>query len=909
MSVLREALPLQKPYAPLLTPFQIERAKLHREIGCAAENVRLIVLCAPAGFGKTTAMLQHAARLKASGVATAWLTLEATHNDVSHFISQLSAVLEGAMTEGCHGSSEAGIVEVIERLAASHEPLTLFLDDFETIQNAIVFEVIRQLIDHMPPEWRMVIGSRIPPDLRLGRLRARGELIEIDARLLRFSPDEAREFLVGQRKLVLSNALLERLQQITEGWATALWLASMALERNPEPEKFLKTFSGTDAAIAEFLAEEVLDRQPAVLRDFLLRTSILDQMSADVCDAVLEQRNGAELLTQLSRGNLFLVSSDESGCYRYHSLFGDFLRAQLMQRFPQEVPGLHQCAARWYEAQGRPVPAIKHALRGNDQAFAIQLLLEHAQKLLDSGRFRLLARCLGVLPADLLDTQPRLRVAQAWAHAFTRRHRQAQLLLSRLETLRQQHAELWDEEVEASITALGPILQMFQDEPGAMAKAVEAHARLERSGLPYSVLTNTLVFAYAASNRYDEARELLASARRSHREIGSRFAMVFAECLEGSISLRQGRLQDALTRFRGAINYMASEGERRADRDALASVQLAEALYEAGQLAQAEQLLVVSLPLARETGFVDIELRGYFTLVRVAWLRGEHERAFSLLGEMERYGHQDNMGRLIMGADVERTRLELLRGDVKAAALSLEKAEATFERYMWSDETPRLHDVESFATARLRLRLRGGLKDAGGLDLLVVDLQKALEHAQSQQCHRLALHLELFLIEAFHRLGQTQRAAAQMAEVLLAVAPQGFITAFVDEGLLIAELTFACLQSRALRTRLQTINPGFAERLETACRATGADAEHPVTLPVQAATPHSMTFIVEGGFTKREVDVLKLLALGKSNVQIANSLFVSENTVRTHMRNILGKLGATNRTEAVVMAQQQGLIA
>ncbi|MNM74599.1 Serine/threonine-protein kinase PknK [compost metagenome] len=678
----------------------------------------------------------------------------------------------------------------------------------------------------------------------------------------------------------------------------------MALERDPEPERFLSTFSGSDAAIAEFLAEDVLDRQPEPLRDFLLRSSVLKQMQASLCDAVLERDDSAEMLAQLSRGNLFLMSTDNLGNFRYHALFADFLRARLMQCEPGRVPGLHLRAARWYEAQGRPVPAIEHALHAGDEELVVRLLGAHAQPLLDAGRFRLLARWIGSLPTALVDAHPRLRIIEAWALTYINRGEQARTLLDRLEAQRVQRGEAEDDEVRANILALRPLLMMFRDEPGGFAAALRNQSQLSpRHGFPYSQLSNVLAVGHAAVDEYDTARTLLAGARRLHREIGSTFGLVYAECLEGSISLRQGHLQDALTRLRGAMNHMAGDDTRRVDRNPIAAVMYAEALYESGQPDQAERLLNIYLPQVRETGMIDVEARGYLTLARITWRPGGQEQAFDLLADLERHGQQDNLARSLICADLERARLELLRGDAQASAASLARAQAYAEQYQWSDCVQPLHDVESLPLARLRLRLHG-VTDSATAAALLAELDEAIQAARTRQRHRLALHLTLLRIDALRRSGRLQEAQVGLAEALAGAAAQCIVQPFAEEGSALAGLALAWMQSPEGRAKLQAPElAAFSERLEAACIAAGG---RPESLPAPA--PRAPTIQLEEGFTRRELDVLNLLVQGKSNDQVAQQLFVSRNTVRTHVRNILGKLGVSNRTEAVVAAHQQGLV-
>ncbi|MNM75670.1 Serine/threonine-protein kinase PknK [compost metagenome] len=849
-------------------------------------------------------MLQHAWRLKAAGAATAWFNVDAADNDLGRFVSHLNVAVAGVAPATDASLHDGGVLELIERIAASTTAFTLFLDDFEAIQSSAVLDLIRQVVEHMPQGWQLVIGSRIVPGLGLGRLRARGQVFEIGLEQLRFSPEETAEFMRERRGLPLSGALLERLHHVTEGWATALWLASVSLEGREQPEAFLESFSGSDAAITEFLAEDVLDKQSELVRGFLLRTSILQELNASLCDAVTGRQDSAAMLAHLEQSNLFVVSLDRPGHYRYHSLFADFLRVQLQHASPGAAAGLHRRAAQWFEAQARPVPAIEHAMQADDPEILARVLGNHVQKLLDVGRFRLLARWLDKLPAAVLDANPRLRMAHLWALAFTHRHQEALAMLARFDALQANGGVHCDDEVQAHLLAMRPMFMMMSDDQQGLAVAIESHARLDpHYGFPYSLLTNSLAFFYAGLNRNEEARALLERARRSHFEIGSTFSLVIAECLEGTISLRQGRLQDALVRFRVAMNNMATEETPGAEGHALAAVQLAEALYEAGQSEQAERILTVYLPLARDLGLGDFLVRGHITLSRLAWHRGEHERAFGLLGELEYQGHQDNARRLVVCSELERSRLALLRGDTAAAAAYLRRGEESMERLTGQDPAVPLHDVESIALARLRLKVRGA-QPASALDEALAELPEAIETARAQECHRLRLHLTLLWVEALQRTGNVVEAGERLARAIAEAAPQGMVQPFADEGPVVAAMVLAWRRANAARVRQQSAEmAAFAERLEAACQAAAGTASD------DDAAVRSDAEALATGLTHREIHVLKLLALGKSNAAIAQSLFVSENTIRTHLRNISAKLGAHNRTEAVMLARQLGLVA
>jgi len=324
-----------------------------------AGAVKLVLVRAPAGFGKTTTMVQLRELLDLRGVATAWLTLDRADSDVPRFLAGLEAAVGQLGLEG-RGNGER---DVLERLASEELPFALFLDDFEVIREGGVMGLVRELIENLPRNAQLIIGSRSLPDIGLGRLRARGQLLEIDSEALRFSQTEAIDFF-KLRGAELSRELVDRAYNKTEGWVAALWLLSLALERHGAQSDFVSRMMVSQRDIADYLTEEVLSQQEPVVRNFLLRTSILRHLSAPACKALLPNVDCGEILRTLLRANVFLIPIEGStDLYRYHSLFADFLRNQLARELPDDLARLHLAASGWYESQGRPVPAIDHATR------------------------------------------------------------------------------------------------------------------------------------------------------------------------------------------------------------------------------------------------------------------------------------------------------------------------------------------------------------------------------------------------------------------------------------------------------------------------------------------------------------------------------------------------------------------
>ena len=423
--------------APLLTsklkPAGASRHAVDRTEICnqvfLAFGSKVVLIRGPAGFGKTTVMAQLWERYAKEGTAAAWLNLDEADNDLPRFLSYLVVALKGQLRPDAgldqvdsQIAFDAGYVKSLltNQLDQREAPFVLFLDELDVIRDPAVLDFIKQITLRMPKNTRLVLGSRTFPEIGLGKLRAHGELFEVAPEQLRFSTDEATLFLMQRRGLTLGTDQVRELVRSTEGWPTALWLASLALERHSNAEAFIAGFAGSAAAVAEYLAEDVMAGQPAEVREFLLKTSILAQFDAPLCDAVCGRADSAKLLQHLERESLFLSVVDESqGLYRYHSLFRDFLRSQLRKNSPESVPVLHRAAADWFLAQHRPIPAVDHALETQDLDFIMPLLEAHAESLLNQGRLRLLTRWLETYLKPVQNS-PRLRLLHIWAVNLTR---------------------------------------------------------------------------------------------------------------------------------------------------------------------------------------------------------------------------------------------------------------------------------------------------------------------------------------------------------------------------------------------------------------------------------------------------------------------------------------------------------
>lgn len=868
----------------------------------AAAAAKLAIVRAPAGFGKTTAMLQHRAQLEAAAVATAWYTLDSADNDPVRFLCGFEAALATLAHDGLAagmatpGPATIGDVALhaMDLLAGIEQPFTVFLDDFEVLQEPGVLAWVGEIIDHIPPHGRLMIGSRCIPDLKLGRLRARGQLLEIDTAALRFSVDETAQFFRTVRPVPLAADDLSRLHSKTEGWAAALRLASASLERSESHAEFIQRFSGTTRSIADYLAEDVVARQPEPVRCFMLRTSMLRYLNEPLCRALLPGTDCDGILRQLEASILITPIESDERSWRYHSLIAEFLNAQLHREAPDEVAALHRAAAAWYMGQQRPVPAIDHALEGGDFARAVELLHTHAPPLLRQGRMRLLSRWFDALPAEVLRDQLPLQAVRAWALAFTRGPWEAMDLLTR-SGLRASD----DPAVRPHVLALRPTLLGMMDRLDEALEVGRESLAHWPSGVAFAdmVLANAMANVFDVMGQHAQSRELLEMARRTQSADASAFNVMYSETIEAIYDLQEGRLREASARLRIAVGSGSTHHYGHTGGNAWAGVMYAATVYEANDLAQAAHLLQVYVPLARDVLLADHVTLGHVMLSRIAFARGDVDEAFETLTRLEYLGHARRIARIVAGAKLERARLLLMQGYARPAREEIAHAG---DPALW-ERVGRLHlignDLDYLELAQLRWEAL-----AGDADAAIARLRDAATRATREARHRRAMKLRLLLALACQRAGEPMTAQAVLEPLLRGACAEGYARLLLDEGAHhVGPLLRQCW--RAMEAGgTASADPVFADyvlRLAQACGPVEDTAD-----PQPGETPALLDPL-----TPKEIRVLQLLAEGYSNRAIAEKLFVTDSTVRTHLRNINSKVDARSRTQAVAAARRLGVIA
>jgi LuxR family transcriptional regulator, maltose regulon positive regulatory protein len=905
----RDVLLATKLHVPRPRPGFVARPRLLQRLaeGTARE---LVLVCTPAGFGKTTLLGDWARRGQRP---VAWLSLDAGDNDPARFWRHATAALDGVvpgvaervapLLKGLQPAAfGAAAAALVNELAGVPEEVVLVLDDYHLIDAPPVHASLAFLLEHQPACLRLVLASRADPPLPLARLRARGQLAELREADLRFTPEEAAELLRTAVGPELPEAAMAALGERTEGWVAGLQLAALSLQGHADPAGLVASFSGTHRFVLDYLAEEVLDRQPEPLRAFLLQTSVLERLSGPLCEAVTGRSNSQALLEQVERANLFLVPLDEvRAWWRYHHLFADLLRARLAREQPERLPELHQAAAAWSEQHGLVDDAVRHALAAGDALWAARLIERHFDDLLRRSEDATLHRWLEGLPAELVRSRPRLCLAQALWAWIGGRLEAVEPLVAEAERA---FAAVAEEPYEPSV---GRATSLVANVPAAigtlraglacMQGDAEHATRFGQQALAHLTDADRTLRSFAQwylavaewlRGRLVEAEQALAGLVAEQRGAGERY---FARlCYDlGQVQRAQGRLDASLGTYRQALD--ASGGAARLLPPAgMALVGLAGVLYERGELEAARGRATEGVGLWRQLSYGLQLVAGLATLAWIRQAQGDAPGALEAIAEAERVGLSPAMVALLNPAPATRARLALARGEVAEVARWVQ------DRGLGPGDQPSYpQEREYLVLARVLLAEHAPDRALGLLERL---------HALAVGQGRTGSVIEIRVLQALARQasGDEPAGLAALAEALTLAAPEGYLRVFVDEGAPMATLLGRLLTTPATTQAVAAqVPPAFLDRLLEAFEQAG-----------QAALPRARRGAALPGLvaalSAREVEVLGLLAAGKSNPAIAEELVITLDTVKRHVTHILDKLGADNRTQAVARARELGLL-
>src|ERR671917_132547 len=879
-------------------------ATLEREPGR-----KLTLISAPAGFGKTTLLVEWLRERAGNEGSVAWLSLDEGDNDPTRFLSYLVAALrsvEGEIGEGVLSALrspepphiEAITAALINELAALPEELILILDDYHLIDSGPVHGIVSFLLEHLPPNVHLVISSRIDPPLPLSRLRARNQMMELDAAELSFTPEEAVIFLNSVMGLGLSAEDVAALEERTEGWIAGLQLAALSMRDREDVSGFVKAFSGSHRDVLDYLAEEVLERQPGRVREFLLRTSILDYLGSGLCDALTGRSDGQEMLEELERENLFVIAlDDDRRWYRYHHLFADFLRGRLGRERPRRIKELHCRAAEWYERNGWTTEAVEHALAAGDIQRAAHLVEYNALALVLRSEGATMDRWLSALPPGLVRARPRLSLARAIWALISGRLDEVEPLLTDAEralgSADQPHEPPVVKATGGLANVPGTVAQLRAElarQRGDADRAIQfaqralAYASEGDRYLRYLSRWN-LAVATLMQGRVGEAEDALVDLVHDPWATGpNHYFAVRASYTLGQAQRGQGRLGAALQTYRQGLELTAEAGRPQLPTAGVAHVGLAEILRERNELDAALEHATEGVMLCQRLGYAQQLVTRLTVLTWIRQARGDVAGALEAPEEAERLVPNPNLlVDINFPVAVQRARLLLAQGKVDAAA-------------RWAAERGlSVEDKPSYLREREHLVLARVLLAQDNLDQALRLLKGLREEAQAMGRSGSVIEILALQSLALRKKGEKVRAVSTLAQALSLAEPEVYVRTFADEGPPMAALLSEVLETQR-RGRLAPDVPAYYLRKLSA--ALERDASRTATLGSELAEPLS----------EREREVLMLVAAGKTNQEIAKELFVALSTVKTHIKNIYGKLDARNRTQALARARELRLL-
>ncbi|NMR20970.1 LuxR C-terminal-related transcriptional regulator [Cellulomonas fimi] len=900
----------------------VSRPALTARLDSGAEAT-LTLVSAPAGFGKTTLLADWLTVAPTDRRAVAWLSLDRRDNDPAVFWRYLVEALEraapgvGVRAVALLGSPQSSRDEVLATLLndlqAVPDDVVLVLDDYHVVESHDVHEGMAFLIDHLPRHVHLVIAGRADPALPLGGLRGRGDLVEVRAADLRFTAGEAASYLTEVMGLALTADDVAALESRTEGWIAALQLAALSMQGRADARDFITGFAGDDRYIVDYLVEEVLQRLPDDVRDFLLETSILSRLTGPLVDAVTGQVGGRGRLEELDRANLFLVPLDDRRrWYRYHHLFADVLHARLLDEQPDRVRELHARASGWYEHAGDLPEAIRHATAAADHERAADLVERAVPATRQARQETTLRRWLEAVPDDVLADRPLLslvfagtllqhgepagvethpRVAERWLEALDAGHvaradAGADVTGPAADVVRSVRGGV--ALYRAALASLGGDVTGAIAHAGSVLEVTGPQDAAERGSA-----AGLLGLAYWASGD-------LASSHRWWSESVANLerAGLYADTLGCSIALAdiritQGRLRDAIGTYERALQVATAHGSPLLRGAADMHVGLSGVLRERGELDAARHHLATSSALGDHLGLPQNPYRSRVATARLRLAEGDALGALPLLDEAERL-YAGDMFPEVQPVAAWRARAWVAAGRLDAAVAWVRDRGLTVD-----DDLVYLRELEHVTLARVLLAQhaagdaepagsRGGPAAESPLNAAVRLLERLLRSAEEGD--RVGTVLEVLVLQALAHQAQDDGAAAlgSLGRALALAQPEGYVRVFADEGPPMAALLRAAVRAG--------VAPEYTRRVLGA-----------TTQASDVVGPAAQPGLVEP-LSARELEVLRLLATDLDGPDIARRLVVSLNTVRTHTKNIYAKLGVNSRRAAVRRSHELGLV-
>jgi LuxR family maltose regulon positive regulatory protein len=868
-----------------------------------ARSRGLGLVSAPAGFGKTALLADWCRRVTTPVV---WLSLDPGDNDPARFWRHVAAGFAEVRPDVARRvapmlgspdpmSFDGLVAALVNLLAADPRDVLLVLDDYHVIEAGSVHDGVQLLLDHAPPGMDAVLACRADPPLPLARWRASGRLAEVRAADLRLTTEESVAMLreaVGPGQRLSEGAALAMVAR-TEGWAAGLQLVALSLRDSPDVTELVESFSGSHRYVSDYLAEEVLERQAAPVRDFLLESCVLDRLSGPVCDAITGRVDSQQMLESIERANLFLVPMDDTrGWWRYHHLFADALRARLEQERPERARELHRASAVWHERHKLVDDAIRHALAADEALWAARLIERYFDEFFLGREGATVQRWIDSLPSDVTDSRPRLHLARAALSIVAGWVGRIESALEAAERTRATAVEAFEPSVGRPASRLanvnagialgrGYTTHLRGDREATIEYASRALAELDENDWMLRGLAETqLAFADWMHGSVGAAERAFASNIARWRAVGQHDLAVYMSSYLGRIQAARGQLDAAWETYRQPLELNPEPSWLHQPVLGVSYVGMAELSYLRDELDTAMEHLTQALSLCRLFVYTQPLATGLATLSRVRQARGDAAGALEAMDEAVD-ATDPSVTDLFNPVPAQRAAVQLAQGDVSAAARWVH------DRGLHPDDTPRYVNEPAYLVLARVLRAEG---DSGRALTLLDRLGRA---ATADDRTGSVIEIQVLRARALAATGDERASVAALSEALTLAQPQSLIRVFVDEGPPMAALLDQLLTDDSL-DQAEGAQVEYLRRLALAF-------ERAVDLLPRETHPADE-------LSDRELEVLRLLASGRTNQMIADELFVTLHTVKKHVTHILRKLRAGNRTEATARARELGLL-
>ena len=843
-------------------------------------NHKLILVSAPAGFGKSTIISEwiRQSELLSPEYKTTWISLDEGDNDLQRFISYFAAAFElidhetGIKIQSLLQEPELPAIDnivqiIVNEIQTLPVEILFVLDDYHIIENREIHKLIALFLDYLPPQIHLVLCMRSDPFLPISRLRAGNQITEIREKDLRFTHEESTRFLTKMAGQDLTENQIETLEKRTEGWIAGLQLAALSLKEQNDPSTYIQAFSGDDRYVMDYLVDEVISIQPPYIQDFLYRTSILNRFNSSLCNvlATTKMQENGEIIDYLERSNLFLISLDNNRhWYRYHHLFSDILLNRLSQSQPDLIKTLHNRASVWFEENELIIEAVHHALKAEDNDRAALLVEKNAMDLLAQGELHEILKFYNLLPEYEINNRPWLCIYFAWALMFRGHMDEVESILK--------YVDSEEPEITGNISAIHAYMNVAT---GNYVKAMEL-AKISKELLSkdnHSVLSTVIwVLGYVnlLFGQLTEAGNNFKEVIKLGRLLKNPWTVINGMTDLANVYMASGKLRNALSLYREAIEFSAGKNIQHFGYMGRVETGLAHVLYEMNDLIEAEQYTRSSIKKIKQWENPNHDIYTYDILAQIQITEKKYKEAGETLDQADKI--IQNFSVLpFLNHNIEYIRVRLW--------LTLKKGNFLSN---WISDNPITNNQNTpIRILLIHARILMGKKQyKEALKLLEIPLKQAEEKKLQ------SLEIEILILQSllFQSLNETERAIKSLKKGLRLGELEGFVRLFVNEGYPLKNLLSRIVKHKPVNNYASKLLPLFEN-----------------TRSIIMQKP--LSGLIEP-LSERELDVLRFLKSDLTGPEIAEKLYISLSTVRTHTKNIYEKLGVNNRRAAVTRARE-----